>query len=404
MNKKVMHHLRYSSGRMMCLLLLSVVILSCSLSVRAENLTEDSRWTMEDGRLQILSYDGDPVAAYILGLRYDYGLDRDQNLQEAFQWYTTAAQLDYAPAMVQLGYYYMNTDQDEPFPWNDTWIYPSRYWFSLASERGDVEGDVGLIRWEQAHFPGESVTEDFYTEDTSENTTASDESDVSNVGVFALRGRLERAVRAENGDGLLMKGICLDTGWLYTKDPLQARQYYQRAAATEVLDPTDQWAVNEANTRLGLSYAAEEDWTTALFYFLIAAEKNYAPAQYYTGMLHEKGLGMEANAESAWEWYERAADQDYAPALNQLGCMYFNARGTAFNAEEAVYYQKRAAAQGYGPAQINLAYLYENGYGVEQDYRTAYVYYQLAKEQGYAIAQEGAARVRGKLEKEETFQ
>ncbi len=370
-----------SACRVFLLFLLAALVILPFRQSRAEELTEDSRWAMEDGRLQILTYDGDPVAAYILGLRYDYGLDRDQNLSEAFRWYTAAAQMDYTPAMVQLGYFYFHSSDDDPFLWEDRQTYPSLYWFSLASERGDVEGDVGIVRWYEAHRSDPEVF------------------DVSFEPL--LRSRLERAVRAENADGLLMKAVCMDTGFLYPQNAMQVRQLLQRAAGTEIADPTDRWAVNEANTRLGLSYAAEKDWTTALFYFMIAAAEEYAPAQFYVGQIYEDGLGTEANAESAWEWYERAAQQDYAPALNQIGRMYFNARGTSFNAEEAAYYQKRAAFLGYAPAQINLAYLYEHGYGVEQDYRTAYAYYQMAKEQGYEIAEEGLARVRGKMEKEE---
>jgi hypothetical protein len=82
--------------------------------------------------------------------------------------------------------------------------------------------------------------------------------------------------------------------------------------------------------------------TTALEYWLPAAQKGDAESQVYVGEVLAKGKDRPSDYKSAAEWY------------------------------------KKAAAQGNSRAQINLGYLYENGLGVEKNLNAAVELYKKA--------------------------
>lgn len=84
------------------------------------------------------------------------------------------------------------------------------------------------------------------------------------------------------------------------------------------------------------------EYTTAARFFSPLAEQGVASAQFYLGVMHEKGRGVR---------------QDYQTAL-----MWF----------------RKAAAQGYIGPQSNLGLLYERGRGVRKDLVRAFMWYSLA--------------------------
>lgn len=84
------------------------------------------------------------------------------------------------------------------------------------------------------------------------------------------------------------------------------------------------------------------EYTQAARLFSPLAEQGVASAQFYLGLMHEKGRGVR---------------QDYPTAL-----MWF----------------RKAAAQGYAGPQNNLALMYERGRGVRKDLVRALMWYHLA--------------------------
>ncbi len=84
------------------------------------------------------------------------------------------------------------------------------------------------------------------------------------------------------------------------------------------------------------------EYTKAARLFSPLAEQGVAAAQFYLGVMHEKGQGVR---------------QDYPTAL-----MWF----------------RKAAAQGYAGPQSNLALLYERGRGVRKDVARALMWYHIA--------------------------
>jgi hypothetical protein len=84
------------------------------------------------------------------------------------------------------------------------------------------------------------------------------------------------------------------------------------------------------------------EYTQAARLFSPLAEQGVASAQFYLGLMHEKGRGVR---------------QDYPTALTWF---------------------RKAAAQGYAGPQSNLALMYERGRGVRKDLVRAFMWYHLA--------------------------
>jgi len=109
-------------------------------------------------------------------------------------------------------------------------------------------------------------------------------------------------------------------------------------------------------------------------------------AQYYMGLIFEKGLGFPANPSIAVQWYERAAEQGHADSQNNLGVMYLNGPAAIRNPQKALEWLEKAAGQGSLAAQMNLAYAYLNGVGLAIDYPKAIKWYGMAAQRDHAAA------------------
>ena len=98
-----------------------------------------------------------------------------------------------------------------------------------------------------------------------------------------------------------------------------------------------------ANSLEEAEFAYERgEYTQAARIFSPLAEQGVASAQFYLGLMHEKGRGVR---------------QDYPTALTWF---------------------RKAAAQGYAGPQSNLGLIYERGRGVRKDLVRAFMWYHLA--------------------------
>ena len=84
------------------------------------------------------------------------------------------------------------------------------------------------------------------------------------------------------------------------------------------------------------------EYTKAARLFSPLAEQGVASAQFYLGLMHEKGRGVRQDYQTAVTWF------------------------------------RKAAAQGYAGPQSNLGLIYERGRGVRKDLVRAFMWYQLA--------------------------
>ena len=137
------------------------------------------------------------------------------------------------------------------------------------------------------------------------------------------RGQFANALQfllplANEGDAVAQHhlGLMYDEGRGVRADPLQARQWYQRAA-----------------------------------------EVGYAEAQFRLGRLHADGKGGPVDGVQAARWYLLAAGQGHLDAQYSLGTMFKLGRGVPADPVQAYLWFDRAAQQGLGNAQVQRDFL-----------------------------------------------
>ncbi|MCA9800975.1 MAG: sel1 repeat family protein [Cyanobacteria bacterium HKST-UBA02] len=85
------------------------------------------------------------------------------------------------------------------------------------------------------------------------------------------------------------------------------------------------------------------------------ADSGHARAQTVLGMLYENGVGVEKDAEKAYEYYKKAADQELPEAQSQLGHFLLKTGITVRkDSDEAVTWLRKAAQHGVVEAQSTL--------------------------------------------------
>jgi TPR repeat protein len=106
------------------------------------------------------------------------------------------------------------------------------------------------------------------------------------------------------------------------------------------------------------------------------------------GRLFESGHGVTQDYETAREWYTKAADLGNADAMTNLGRLHEVGHGVAQDYQKArVLFEKAASATHPSADAMNhLGLLYANGDGVARDYQTAHKWYEEAASLGSADA------------------
>lgn len=115
------------------------------------------------------------------------------------------------------------------------------------------------------------------------------------------------------------------------------------------------------------------DYREALRLFRPLAERGNAEAQYYLGLMYEKGNGVSKDQERMRTWYTRAAEGGHARAQYKLAVGYaYGLAGLPRSDEDAVKWLQQSAQSGYKRAQKILARAYAEGrFGLARDPKQA---------------------------------
>ena len=124
--------------------------------------------------------------------------------------------------------------------------------------------------------------------------------------------------------------------------------------------------------------------------FKKAADKGYASAMAYLGIMYQSGDGIAQDYKLAAEWYHKAAEKGDAFAMTRLGLAYQKGEGVAQDYTQAFeWYHKatewyrKAADKGEALAMTNLGDMYEEGRFVPQDDKEAFEWYRKAANKGH---------------------
>lgn len=140
-----------------------------------------------------------------------------------------------------------------------------------------------------------------------------------------------------------------------------------------------------------------QDFAEAMHLFLLEADSGNALAMYDLGRMWADGLGVEADPDTAQEWYRKAlaaflsAEKDLSERKKtylqyRIGKMYLAGLGTTQDHGTAAAWLKQAAEKQHKYAQYTLAGLYAKGQGVKKDLEHAFELYwsSAAQENPYA--------------------
>ena len=158
------------------------------------------------------------------------------------------------------------------------------------------------------------------------------------------------------------------------------------------------WA---ADFQKGLDLYNKKEYATALSEWEPLAEQGNVDAQFYLGLMYQRGQlrdykgekergedarqNYNASIETSIKWYTMAAEQGHVDAQFALADIYRVKDG--INSKIATKWLIFAAEQGHVDAQDRLGWTYYRGKGVVQDYKSAIKWFTLAAEQGHADAQ-----------------
>jgi len=121
------------------------------------------------------------------------------------------------------------------------------------------------------------------------------------------------------------------------------------------------------------------DEACALIWYRIAAEKDDIESQFKVGSYHYGGYGGEVVSYSkAFEWYVRAAEKGHALAQYNLGICYLEGLGVPQSYPDAIRWFRRSATNGYYLAQQFLAKCYAAGTGVDINLKEAFEWHRVA--------------------------
>ncbi len=92
---------------------------------------------------------------------------------------------------------------------------------------------------------------------------------------------------------------------------------------------------------------AEKDINKSLLWYLKAANKNHALAQYNVGILYQKSMDVPKNSEIALKWIIQASNNNLPIAQFRLGTMYLTGAGIIEDKQKAAMLIKKSYDGGY---------------------------------------------------------
>ncbi|MCS3902970.1 TPR repeat protein [Methylohalomonas lacus] len=187
---------------------------------------------------------------------------------------------------------------------------------------------------------------------------------------------------------LLTASPALAQGYNEAKQAYLAKEYDK---ALNILEPLATEGDSDAQVLLGLMYdyghGVEADPQTAIDWYTRAARQGLPVVQHDLGVKYFQGKGIERDYDQARLWWQMAANAGLADSQFNLGLMYYRGLGVAQDRERARDLFEQAAAQDHANAQYSLAVMYAFSQGVEQDYERAFKLFEAAADNDIAQAQ-----------------
>jgi TPR repeat protein len=129
-------------------------------------------------------------------------------------------------------------------------------------------------------------------------------------------------------------------------------------------------------------FSKKKNYTEAMRWYRMAADRGNAQAQVEIGNLYMEGQGVSQSYSEALRWFRLAANQGNIEAQNDIGFIYLTGLGVPKDYAEAMRWLRKSADQGNEVAQRNIGVIYLQGWGVTQDRAEAIRWFRKAAEKG----------------------
>lgn len=172
------------------------------------------------------------------------------------------------------------------------------------------------------------------------------------------------------------------------KSMLNLYRNLQNTANQQLLDN------GEEELKKGIAAAEAKNYTEALKWYRLAANKENTVAMHNIGAMYYNGEGIDFDDVEAIKWFQKAADKGFEPSKKTLAAVQkdinegindFEKAGIAFDKndyETALKYYKSSADKGYSEAMFQVGSMYYYGDGVAQSNQEALKWFQKAADKG----------------------
>ena len=305
---------------------------------------------------------------YQLGVKYNKGINVEQDLEKALEYYEKAANLNHTQAQYTLGTmyakgYYVHKDIEKAF-----------YWYEKAANQNHPESQYRLAG---LYYMQQDYEKAYY---------------------WYGKVRLLYEKAAEKGDAEAQYNLAgmYQNGWGIKQDWAKARYWFEKSRLSyeKLAKQGDEDSLYSLGNLYYFGYGTKQDIHKAISYFEKITEKddnqNYEKAIMFLGSIYYMGHGIKQNIEKAISCFEKAAEKNNRDAQNLLGEIYYRGEYIPKDLEKAFYWYEKAAEQDKRAKSI-VGFMYANGYGVKKDIEKAISYFEQERELYEHTAKEGFA-------------
>ncbi|MBU1096183.1 MAG: sel1 repeat family protein [Bacteroidetes bacterium] len=368
---------------------------------------------------------GMPEAQFFYGVFFTDNLVINRNYNEAFKWFSKAAELNYKPAidakkrMEESGLIVLSNDE------TSTGIAVAKIDSSVVGSSAIFNPDFELnfFDFENTDNPKEENLKKIYEKNFDELKTSLGLN--SSVPASALKDSSGQALvefAAEMGspEGLLILAKDYEKGITKKANSTLAMENYIKAyrlgamKAVEYIfkiirtnnffvklkketdkNNTDAMFAWAALTALGFDYQLTAE--QALSLLTKAAQKNHINSLLELGLCYYNGTLVNKNKDKAYEFWNKAAALGSSEAKVRLALSNLMEKNENSDYNSDIHNLKEALEQGSVLAQTALGYCYENGFGVNKEKAQAAKLYRSAANRGSEAAYNSLKRIYNQL-------
>lgn len=166
----------------------------------------------------------------------------------------------------------------------------------------------------------------------------------------------------------------------------QTPQPEETALQSRRVKPIRQLPTN-AQMEQAREFLSNGDYPNALPVLMNLAKAGHVEAQFFLGLMYERGNGVQANATESVRWYTQSALGGWSDSMFNLGQKYYKGQGVPTDNAKAADLFFLVATTGDPDGQWAFGVLVSEGQGRQQDTIEGYAWLLLAANQGHEEAQ-----------------